>query len=390
MKQTRGVGAPSTVEASRGASPKRATREALPLPASFDLKRIAIRRNEVAPSVVQRAVAEPGEPLPSTLRGQFASGLGSAVSQVRVHRGALATEATGALAAEAFTVGRHVVLDPQATDATLAHEVAHAAQQGFAEPGTNALAVAPDRGAAEHAAERAAGTLLAGGRPASLGTTPVQVARKPKALRITLVRVGVLPDDLIHVAQAATTALSSTTKASSDKRIAAGVTVGVTDLTGAAEARKRGDILVYVIDNAKTDDERDGAVRKVLAARGWATDGHNRSSKSDTLADDVSRISSQLREDRGLFDHTTGASLVDISDLPAKLSKANLRSIAGTALHEGVGHPAGLDHHGKSGVMSSDAPNEAAAADIVFDDADVTKVNKYLTERLDDPTWDLK
>ncbi len=69
MKQVRILRA-AAAKPSAGASPKWDTsRGSVPLPASFDMKRIATRREDI----VRRAVVEPGESLPPALYAHFAS-----------------------------------------------------------------------------------------------------------------------------------------------------------------------------------------------------------------------------------------------------------------------------------------------------------------------------
>jgi len=354
---------------------------------SFDLSRIAVHRSEVerktAPPEVARSLASPSE----ALNTRF----GVAFGDVRVHRGALANEAAASVGASAFTVGRHVVMGEGAREETLAHELVHAAQQGFGEP-SGTLSLGDPHGANEAAADRGAQRLLGGAPLGPVAASPVQVARQPapQTLHISIIGVGVAvpTKDQQRIVEAATKALAATTKGSSDSRIKAGVDIKYYQgLKDADALRKRGDIVVYVI-NAKKDDDRNAAVRDVLHSRGWDKDKHNKSTKADKLADDVLDLSQLLQRDRGVFHRMSGTSLVDISDVP-KLDASADTSIAGTVLHEGVGHPAQLDDHG-SHVMSAEAPGGAKPEDIVFDSGDQEKVNDYLKARLDTPDWDFK
>jgi Domain of unknown function (DUF4157) len=77
-----------------------------------------------------------GEPLDSATKSVMESGFGHDFSGVRLHRGARAAEAAGAIGAAAFTHGRDVVLpaqhqSPRTPDGMwlLAHELAHVVQQ---------------------------------------------------------------------------------------------------------------------------------------------------------------------------------------------------------------------------------------------------------------------
>jgi Domain of unknown function (DUF4157) len=86
---------------------------------------------------VQRAVAGGGKPLSSSARSFFEPHLGYDLSPVRVHTDTRAAEATRALGAVAFTLGRDVAFDTgqYAPDTDLgrhllAHELTHVVQQG--------------------------------------------------------------------------------------------------------------------------------------------------------------------------------------------------------------------------------------------------------------------
>lgn len=80
-----------------------------------------------------------GKPLSPELRARFEPGLGADLSQVRIHTGPQAQALAAPLQAEAFTLGRHIVIgDPYFQAASsdgqnlLAHELAHTIQQGAA------------------------------------------------------------------------------------------------------------------------------------------------------------------------------------------------------------------------------------------------------------------
>ncbi|MBL0392329.1 DUF4157 domain-containing protein [Ramlibacter monticola] len=114
------------------------------------------------PATAARALAEPGSGLPPALReaaeGHFAVDLGA----VRVHKGGAAAQASRALEARAFAVGRDIVLGDAAAASDrrlLAHEIAHVLQP--AAPG-GAPAVAAHGDAAEREADAAAAHFAAG------------------------------------------------------------------------------------------------------------------------------------------------------------------------------------------------------------------------------------
>lgn len=90
-----------------------------------------------APPAVHQALAVPGVPLDSRLRGFFEPRLGRDLADVRIHTGHRAVESARAVAALAYTVGSDVVFGagqfaPHMESGLhlLAHELAHVAQRG--------------------------------------------------------------------------------------------------------------------------------------------------------------------------------------------------------------------------------------------------------------------
>ena len=89
-----------------------------------------------APPVVDEVVRSPGQALDGASRRFFESRFGFDFSQVRVHHDASAARSAQAVAAQAYTVGSHVVFDtgryePHSAHgrALLAHELTHVVQQ---------------------------------------------------------------------------------------------------------------------------------------------------------------------------------------------------------------------------------------------------------------------
>ncbi|HEU0304366.1 MAG TPA: DUF4157 domain-containing protein [Gaiellaceae bacterium] len=116
----------------------------------------------LAPPVVHDVLRSPGRPLEPGVRGEMEARLGHDFSQVRVHADDRAAASAQAVAAEAYTVGRHVVFGGGAYRPTsdegrrlVAHELTHVVQQGGGDHGGARLAVAPARGALEAEAESA-------------------------------------------------------------------------------------------------------------------------------------------------------------------------------------------------------------------------------------------
>ncbi|MGA0615031.1 eCIS core domain-containing protein [Paracoccus sp. KR1-242] len=115
-----------------------------------------------------------GAPLPMGLRSRMEAGYGTSLADVRVHTGAEAMQATGTLRAEALTSGNHIAFAPgryrpgsASGDGLIAHELAHVIQQRHSGGGGAVQArsqVSNPGEAAEVSADRAAATVLSGGR----------------------------------------------------------------------------------------------------------------------------------------------------------------------------------------------------------------------------------
>jgi hypothetical protein len=116
--------------------------------------------------------------LPASLRNRIETRIGAAVGDVRLHRGPLAERAAAELGARAFTFGRNIVLgagvDPAAPQAfpLLAHEAAHAAQQGGARAGDAPPRTRPDDAAEREADAAALGRIRPTRRHVALAAAP--------------------------------------------------------------------------------------------------------------------------------------------------------------------------------------------------------------------------
>lgn len=120
------------------------------------------------PAVVSRALATQGAALPPGLRNSAQACFGADLDSVRVHTGAAATDASRALEARAFSVGRNIVLaEPHAvTDMRLmGHEIAHVLQA----PATGSSAVVAHPGATAEREAHAAGAQFATGQAVHAG-----------------------------------------------------------------------------------------------------------------------------------------------------------------------------------------------------------------------------
>lgn len=131
----------------------------------------------VSLTAIQRGLVG-GAALPAGLRARMEAGFGTSFADVRVHTGAAAAGATGTLRAEAFTTGSDIAFAPGRYNpgstpgmSLIAHELAHVVQQRRSGGGGAVQAkslVSGPGDAAETGADRAAATVLAGGR-ASVG-----------------------------------------------------------------------------------------------------------------------------------------------------------------------------------------------------------------------------
>jgi hypothetical protein len=150
-----------------------------------------------APASPRRVHAPGNEVLPSTgaaldppARALFEARFGRDLAAVRVHTGPGAALAAAARDAEAFTVGRDIVLGAGAPDVStaaggslLAHELAHVLQQPASRGGTHAGEL---ERAGEQAAERDAGAgarsaLTSSARSWQPSRVPVSVLRQRRS-----------------------------------------------------------------------------------------------------------------------------------------------------------------------------------------------------------------
>ncbi len=143
------------------------------------------------PASVGRTLSEPGRPLQTPLRRDMEHRFGHDFSSVRVHTSANAEQSTRDVAAQAYTVGSHVVFGagrfrPDQADGRrlLAHELTHVVQQGRSPRGVLRYAPqAEQHSPAEREADRNAALVDRPGRLAvnvRLGGSP-SLRRKPGA-----------------------------------------------------------------------------------------------------------------------------------------------------------------------------------------------------------------
>lgn len=139
--------------------------------------RVALWRiaEHAALSPARHAYFGAGAPLDPTTRATFEPAFGTSLADVRLHRDPIA----GALDARAFTLGRHVVLAPDAPVPSspdgrrlLAHELAHVAHDGVPVGPVERVRVSEPNEPGERAAEAAAAHALRGERAPSARTAP--------------------------------------------------------------------------------------------------------------------------------------------------------------------------------------------------------------------------
>jgi hypothetical protein len=139
-----------------------------------------------------QGVADAGQPLPHLALLSRAFGPMHDLSGVRAHQGGAATAAAEGIDAQAYAIGNHVAFNGQPDLHTVAHEAAHAVQQGagqVARPGEEHEQQA-DAVAERVVAGRSAADLLPGTptQAAGAGSREVQRKGKPDALDIADLR----------------------------------------------------------------------------------------------------------------------------------------------------------------------------------------------------------
>jgi hypothetical protein len=143
------------------------------------VKRDSVDSPAHAPPLVQRVLASPGAPLPAAARERFEGAYGHSFANVRVHCDEQAADSAQAVGARAYTVGRHIVFGrgQDAGGRTLAHELAHVAQQGERAAPGGAIPIGARGSASEREAHGAAHAVMNGGAPGALSPAPLQLSR---------------------------------------------------------------------------------------------------------------------------------------------------------------------------------------------------------------------
>ena len=354
----------------------------------------------VAPPVVHRVLASPGEPLTAEESQKFQTGLGRSLAHVRLHRDALAVESANAVDAAAYTVGPHIVLGrahapgSRAYQWTLAHELTHVVQQSGGKVGATIPIAAVDS-PHEREADRAAHQLVRGAIAPPQPTAPLQLSRQP---RLTIVDAdsGLTEKQLAVIVVEAKKALDKTTKHSKDKTVKAGVEVAYRQgLKDIEKLVKRGDVIVYVIGAAKgqksiPQDRMEKIVHDIVVAQHLPIRDLDERSKrlagdlKETVDPNTGAVTGQSQ-----YDPATSVSIVNV-DLISKRDAGGLRAIAGDILHEGPGHRAlarGYHNPEGKGVMSEHVRDSATEDQILFQSDEWDAVNTFLKGIVDDPQW---
>jgi uncharacterized protein DUF4157 len=139
-----------------------------------------------APSIVHDVLRSPGRSLNAQTRAFFEPRFGHDLGQVRIHTDACAAESAAVMNAEAYTVGSHIVFgsDRYRPDTLgglhlIAHELAHAIQQGTQTPVLQkSLEVGKVDDPSETAADRAADAVVFSGPVPSLAPSKPLVRRR--------------------------------------------------------------------------------------------------------------------------------------------------------------------------------------------------------------------
>jgi hypothetical protein len=354
----------------------------------------------VAPPIVHRVLASPGEPLAQEPRQKFETGLGRSLTHVRVHRDTVAAESAKAVDAEAYTVGAHIIVDrdhfpgSRACEWTLAHELAHVVQQSGSSAGAT-IPIGALGSRYEHEADRAARHLVRGAIAPPQPGAPLQLSRQP---RLTIVDYdsGLTEKQLAVVVVEAKKALGKTTERSKDKTVKGGVEVSYRQgLKDIEKLVKRGDVIVYVIGAAKgqksiPQDRMEKIVRDIVVAQQLPIS--NLDERAKRLAGDLKETVDEKTgavTGRSQYDPATSVSIVNVDLIPGR-DAGGLRAIAGDILHEGPGHralPRGYHNPEGKGVMSEKIRDSATEDQILFQSDEWDPVNAFLKSIVDDPKW---
>lgn len=150
---------------------------------------------EIVPPIVHEVLRSPGQPLDPTTRAFMEPRFGHDLSRVRVHAYEKAAESARAVNALAYTVGRDLVFGtgqyvPETNEGKklLAHELAHALQQGQAQSAGTVVGYASTSSAEEPQADAIADAVLAGHPRGPVSNSRLMIQRRaaPYIKKITV------------------------------------------------------------------------------------------------------------------------------------------------------------------------------------------------------------
>ena len=163
-----------------------------------------------------------GQPLDTATRSFMESRIGHSFGDVRVHTDSRATDSARAVNAQAYTVGRDIVVQSDryqpgtpGGDRLLAHELTHVVQQAAGPvsgtPAAGGIQISDPSDSFEQAAERNADSVMSAGRtsgaPALAGASPAvqrQEAEEPEEEEVqTLVQRQATPEEEMPEEEAA-------------------------------------------------------------------------------------------------------------------------------------------------------------------------------------------
>ncbi len=149
----------------------------------------------VAPDIVQEVLRGPSQPMPRNVRRDMETRMGHDFSDVRVHTDERAGASAEAVAAHAYTVGRHIVFSPGRFDSgstqgrkLLAHELTHTANHplGAPTPSGDLRISSPAEAAERHAVSVSKGTIV----PAVAPAAQSRLFRSPDIVQLSGVTVN--------------------------------------------------------------------------------------------------------------------------------------------------------------------------------------------------------
>lgn len=147
-----------------------------------------VTAGDAAPPVVHDVIRSPGQPLDHATRATFNARFDKDFGRVRIHTDSYAAESAGAVNAEAYTVGPHIVFgsggyQPRepAGQRLLAHELTHTIQQSGAGISDGALTIASSNDSHEAAARASESSFNSSASMAGTGSVALQRQEAPDA-----------------------------------------------------------------------------------------------------------------------------------------------------------------------------------------------------------------